>query len=172
MLFFLRQQLLHGSFCAASRVPSASLSFCSDCSSPHFAWPWRFVPIAFGPGHWYSRLTSGCVALLRHVPHKPGSIYPLSNPHARPVEGGGLNSSPELAAYTPASPNPSSTEEFVLAPRLVLLPPVVTGAPCGPRQRGFPLECLVRVVWKDRIEARSFTFTGRTAPPLATATSP
>ncbi len=68
-----------------------------------------------------SRLVSR--AFVAFFPHKPGPMCPLSNPHARPVEGGGLNSSPELAAYTPASPNPSSTEELVLAPRLASLPP-------------------------------------------------
>jgi hypothetical protein len=79
-----------------------------------------------GPWHWSSRLALvalRCIAFRwhscpRYCPHKPGPICPLSNPHARPVEGGGLNSSPELAAYTPASPIPSSTGGLVPAPRL------------------------------------------------------
>ncbi len=46
-------------------------------------------PITFGPWHWFpGSLWAFC------CPHKPGPICPLSNPHARPVEGGGLNSSP------------------------------------------------------------------------------
>ncbi len=109
------------------------------------------VTCFLGRGTGFVGLLSGDLAF----PHKPGPMCPLSNPHARPVEGGGLNQSPELLAYTPASPNPSSTEELVLAPRLASLPPGRhrhrCWAPSGKERRP---ACLVRVDWKGRFEAR------------------
>ncbi len=126
--------------------------------APRFTSRGRGVVLGRGTG--FSRLARGrplgCIAASsRHVPHKPGPVCPLSNPHARPVEGGGLNSSPELTAYTPTSPNPSSTEELVLAPRLH------SRAPGRHRHRFWPSSgkerrpaCLVRVDWKGRFEAR------------------
>ncbi len=131
---------------------------CVAFDSCHFTSRGRGVVLGRGTG--FSRLARGrplgCIAASsRHVPHKPGPVCPLSNPHARPVEGGGLNSSPELTAYTPTSPNPSSTEELVLAPRLH------SRAPGRHRHRFWPSSgkerrpaCLVRVDWKGRFEAR------------------
>ena len=99
---------------AASRVPSVALvslgSLLASLYAPAAFLTWAMAlvfPTRFG-----------MVCCFISVPHKPGPICPLSNPHARPVEGGGLNRSPKLPAYTPTSPNPSSTGGLVPEPRL------------------------------------------------------